>query len=140
MKIYIKMFSKYFLLLAGLFLLDHGRSSHLIPLQMNNALPSRALARQLPGLGSHRDSCGTACADGTRLSEFLVGLESSRVHKSHVGQTLRILLLPFVLLDGTRSPSLLPLPLTAGGALCRACLPSPSRGGFLSEETWTPRI
>lgn len=30
MKIYIKMFSKYFLLLAGLFLLDHGRSSHLI--------------------------------------------------------------------------------------------------------------
>lgn len=25
------MFSKYFLLLAGLFLLDHGHSSHLIP-------------------------------------------------------------------------------------------------------------
>lgn len=31
MKIYIKMFSKYFLLLAGLFLLGHGHSSHLIP-------------------------------------------------------------------------------------------------------------
>lgn len=34
MKIYIKMFSKYFLLLAGLFLLDHGHSSHLIPLKI----------------------------------------------------------------------------------------------------------
>lgn len=41
MKIYIKMFSKYFLLLAGLFLLDHGHSSHLIPLKIKcNTLPN----------------------------------------------------------------------------------------------------
>lgn len=39
MEIYIKMFSKYFLLLAGLFLLDHGHSSHLIPLKTNMCCP-----------------------------------------------------------------------------------------------------
>ena len=39
MKIYIKMFSKYFLLLAGLFLLDHGPSSHLIPLRIKVCCP-----------------------------------------------------------------------------------------------------
>lgn len=39
MEIYIKMFSKYFLLLAGLFLLDHGHSSHLIPLKTKMCCP-----------------------------------------------------------------------------------------------------
>jgi hypothetical protein len=39
MKIYIKMFSKYFLLLAGLFLVDHGHSSHLIPLRIKMCFP-----------------------------------------------------------------------------------------------------
>lgn len=33
------MFSKYFLLLAGLFLLDHGHSSHLIPLKTKMCCP-----------------------------------------------------------------------------------------------------
>lgn len=43
MKIYIKMFSKYFLLLAGLFLLDHGHSSHLIPLKIKMYCPPHHL-------------------------------------------------------------------------------------------------
>lgn len=43
MKIYIKMFSKYFLLLAGLFLLDHGRSSHLIPSKIKTYYPPHHL-------------------------------------------------------------------------------------------------
>lgn len=47
MEIYIKMFSKYFLLLAGLFLLDHGHSSHLIPLKTKCVALSTAQSQMI---------------------------------------------------------------------------------------------
>lgn len=62
------MFSKYFLLLAGLFLLDHGHSSHLIPLKIQCVALSATPARQPPWLGPRRWTrlCGSRAVSRVR--------------------------------------------------------------------------
>lgn len=114
MKIYIKMFSKYFLLLAGLFLLDHGRSSHLLPSKIKNVFPSPPpIARQLTWLGSQQESSAALSRAGVcrwdsavRVPDGFLVFNCVCVPVSHLAKTsgFSLCLLSY-LLHGTRRTS-----------------------------------